>query len=307
MASVADSHHGGRTGALAAPFRLCVGACWLLASWLAPAAAAAPVASGDQTTQNPAPTSSATDPDRQIVLAEPDFTLGALPTSLRMPRGAFAFRMTHRFTRPIASGSAGDFFADFFGFDAAARTGLELRYGLARGTQVAVHRTGNRAIQFLGQQEIVGQSAHRPLSIDALAAVEGGNNFREDFSTTLGAIVSRRFGDCAAFYVEPIAVWNSNPNQAANGLPDYTVLLGVGTRVRLGNSKVYVVAEVAPQIAGYKAGVDHASVGLERRAGGHLFQLTVSNGLGTTMRQVAQGGIHHDDWFIGFNLSRRFF
>ena len=44
------------------------------------------------------------DSDLQVVIEEPDFTLGALPTTLRMPARKFAFRLTHRFNRPIAEG-----------------------------------------------------------------------------------------------------------------------------------------------------------------------------------------------------------
>ena len=87
--------------------------------------------------------------------AEPEFTLSALPTTLRMPARGFAFRLTHRFSRPIASGSAGDFFADFFGMDGAAKIGLELRYGLAPGTQIAVHRTNDRTIQLVAQHQFL--------------------------------------------------------------------------------------------------------------------------------------------------------
>jgi hypothetical protein len=247
------------------------------------------------------------DPDRLMNLAEPDFTLGALPTTLRLPSRAFAFRMTHRFTRPIADGTARDFFADFFGFDGAARIGMELRYGVRPGTQVNVHRTNNRAIQFMGQQSLVSQSETRPLSAQALVAVEGADNFTESFSATVGGAVSRQFTNRGAVYLEPLVVFRSNPDPTINGLPEHTVLLGVGGRFRIGGSKVYILAEAAPQVAGYKAGVDHVSVGIERRSGGHLFQLTVSNSLGTTMRQVAQGGVRKGDWYIGFNLSRRFY
>jgi hypothetical protein len=282
---------------------LTAGLLWVLA---ATPAGAAPL---DPLGQDPAtpPPAAVSDPDRQLNLAEPDFTLGALPSTLRMPAGTFAFRLTHRFARPIASGSAGDFFADFFGFDGAARIGLELRYGIRRGTQVNVHRTNNRAIQFLGQQQLMGQREGRPLSIDAIVAVEGSDNFSEDFGTTVAGVVSHQIKTRAALYAEPIVVFNSNPFEALNAEPDYTVVLGLGGRLRLGQSKVYIVAEVAPRLAGFQPGVDHASIGLERRAGGHLFQITLSNALGTTLRQVAQGGLDRRDWFIGFNLSRRFF
>jgi hypothetical protein len=47
-----------------------------------------------------------------------------------------------------------------------------------------------------------------------------------------------------------------------------------------------VVFEAAPQVAGYKEGVDHVSFGFETRAGGHVFQFTIANALGTTYRQI---------------------
>lgn len=244
-----------------------------------------------------------TDPDLPLNPAEPDFTLGALPTTLRLPARKFGFRMTHRFGRPIASGSVGDFFADFFGFDSSARVGLEVRYGIRPGTQFVFHRTNDRAIQLAGQQSLLRQSAERPISLDALAAVEGVDNFSEHFSGTIGVVLSRQLGSRGAVYLQPLGVLNSNPD----GEDEHTMLAAFGVRLRLGASRVYVVAEAAPQVAGYRDGVDHVSVGIERRAGGHMFQLTVSNALGTTFRQIARGGQNRDDWFIGFNLTRRFF
>jgi Membrane bound beta barrel domain (DUF5777) len=145
------------------------------------------------------------------------------------------------------------------------------------------------------------------MAIDALVAVEGADNFREDYSVTLGGVLSYQLPNRAAFYVQPLVVLNSNPLDDSNGLSDDTLLLGLGTRLRLGGSRVYLLAEVAPQVSGYDAGVDHVSFGVETRAGGHVFQLTLTNTLGTTMRQLAQGGTTNGDWFLGFNLTRRFF
>ena len=39
----------------------------------------------------------------------------------------------------------------------------------------------------------------------------------------------------------------------------------------------------------------------------YLFQINFSNGIGTTLANVARGGTARDDWYIGFNLSRKFF
>jgi hypothetical protein len=268
-----------------------------------------------QSTPAPAPTPSSTaqqaaaatapDPDLQVNPAEPDFTLSALPTTLRMASGKFAFRLTHRFSRPIASGDVGDFFADLFGFDSSAQIGLELRYGLLPGTQVAIHRTNDRTIQFLGQHELLNQRAGRPFTLDALVSVEGADNFSEDFSTTVGGVISRQFTERGAIYVQPLFVFNTNPIDDDDD--QNTMLLGFGTRLRLGKSRTYVVAEAAPVVSGHDAGIDHVSFGFEHRVGGHVFQLTVTNALGTTMRQIALGGPHEDDWFVGFNLSRRFY
>jgi hypothetical protein len=247
------------------------------------------------------------DPDLQIDLVETDFTLSALPTTLRMPARKFSFRLTHRFSRPIAEGGTGDFFADFFGLDSSARVGLEVRYGIRPGTQATVYRTNDRSIQFLGQHQILRQDDTRPVTAHALLAVEGSDNFSEDFSATIGAVVSHRLADRAEVYAQPLMVLNSNPLSDDDAENDHTLLLGLGTRVRIGESRVYVVAEAAPRLAGYDAGVDHVTIAVEKRYGGHVFQFSVSNSLGTTMRQLARGGPEGQDWFVGFNLTRRFF
>jgi Trp operon repressor len=46
---------------------------------------------------------------------------------------------------------------------------------------------------------------------------------------------------------------------------------------------------------------------VEKRLRGHVFQLNLSNSLGTTMAEMARGAANNEDWFLGFNLSRRFF
>src|SRR5687767_6048663 len=45
------------------------------------------------------------EPDLPFVPAEPDFTLVALPTTLRLPAGRWGFRVAHRFTRALGRGS----------------------------------------------------------------------------------------------------------------------------------------------------------------------------------------------------------
>ena len=74
----------------------------------------------------------------------------------------------------------------------------------------------------------------------------------------------------------------------------------------MGSTSVYLVAEYAPRVSGFSSGDDHLSVGIEKRVGGHLFQVNLSNGLGNTPAQIAGGADRHD-WFIGFNITRKFY
>jgi hypothetical protein len=243
------------------------------------------------------------DPDVRVNPLQPDFNLAALPTTLRMPAHKWGFRVTHRFTRPLGEGDFGDLASDFFGFDSGAQIGLELRYGLLPGTQIGIHRTSDRTIEIFMQHNFLNERDGKPVGLDAIVSVEGGNNFREHYRTAVGAIVSREFARHVALYAEPIFVANTNPLET--GAND-TMMLGLGGRLRVRPS-TYLVAEITPRLGGYDPGVSQVSFGLEGRAGGHLFQLNFSNGFGTTLGQVARGGINNNNWFIGFNIGRKFF
>lgn len=120
------------------------------------------------------------------------------------------------------------------------------------------------------------------------------------------AIVSRRFDERAALYIETIWVHHSNVQPASAGEADDTLMIGLGGRVRVRPS-ISIAAEFSPRTAGYRPGVNHASVALEKRVGGHVFQLNFSDSFATTVGQIARGGPAAKDWFLGFNISRKFF
>jgi hypothetical protein len=84
------------------------------------------------------------------------------------------------------------------------------------------------------------------------------------------------------------------------------VLLGLGARLRV-RPTVYLVFEGAPRVAGHDPGATQYGFGLEKRSGGHVFQLTITNGVGTTMGQIARGGSNTEDWHLGFSISRKFY
>lgn len=258
----------------------------------------------------PAP-DQAEDDDMSIDPLQPDFTIVTLPTTLRMPKYKGAFRVTHRFSRGVGTGDIGDLFENFFGFDSSSGIALEFRFGLAPGLQASVHRTNGKVIQLLAQYNAVKQDVGRPIGLDVLVSVEGRRNLTEDHSAAIGLVLSRTLGSVGSIYLEPIFV--TNTPRIANDLSsdDHTLLLGIGTRLRV-RPTVAVVGEVIPRVAGYSPRDHQWAIGIEKRVGGHSFQVNVGNSFWTTFGQIASGGITKnretgDNWLIGFNISRKFF
>ena len=83
-------------------------------------------------------------------------------------------------------------------------------------------------------------------------------------------------------------------------------MIGVGGRIRI-RPTVYVVGEIAPRVTGYDPGNRRPASRIEKRAGGHIFQLNFSNGFGTTMAQIARGGTEAATTGIWASTSRASF
>ena len=254
------------------------------------------------------------DDDAVLKPGEPDFSLISLPTSLRVPKYKSAFRVTHRFTRPLSCKNCpNNLLEDFFGLDSGARIGLEYRFGLLPRGQIGIHRTSDKTIEFFGQYGLSRQSGGSPVETSILVAVDGTDNFQAHRSPAIGLIVTRLLGDRGALHVEPIWVRNTNLFEPAVS-DDGTFVLGLGARARL-RGTMYLVGEFAPRVAGYSPGTHHGSFGFEKRLGGHMFQVNVSNSFGTALTHVARGALQRiasdgsteTDWYLGFNISRKFF
>jgi Membrane bound beta barrel domain (DUF5777) len=268
-------------------------------------AAPPPARGADDKAVQQTPPAATADDDSAINPAEPDFTLISLPTSLRLPQFGSAFRVTHRFARPLTS-DVGGLAGDLFGLDSGAQIGLEYRFGIVRNGEIGIHRTSNKTIEFFGQYGVARQKEHVPIDISALVSVDGTNNFRDRYVPALGAILSRRFGARGALYVEPTWVHHSNVQPLSSADARNTFMVGIGARLRV-RPTVSVVAESAPRLSGFRPGVNHGSLAIEKRVGGHVFQLNFSDSFATTMGQIARGGASSNDWYLGFNISRKFF
>jgi hypothetical protein len=234
---------------------------------------------------------------------EPDYRLINLPTTVPLPRLRSNFQLTHRFGGNLRRGDFGFQASNLFGIDQGAFVGFEYRLAVARRLQAAVYRvTLDKTFQFHGQYNAVRQDDSMPLSLSAVVSIEGADNFQRDRAPALGAVASRAFADRVAVYVAPVWVHNT---AAVLGLERDTVFMGLGGRVRVRPS-VYLVGEISPRLSGYAPSQPEFGFGVEKRMGGHVFQVNVTNTSGTTLGQTARGGAP-ESLYLGFNLSRKFF
>src|SRR5437773_2177013 len=125
-----------------------------------------------------------------------------------------------------------------------------------------------------------------------------------DRASRHGASMTRIVVRTAAIFIA-CAAWACDEKLSTVGGPTPD-LEPAFARVRI-RPTVYLVGEAVPRPAGDRLGVTQGSFAIEKRAGGHMFQLNFSNAFGTTMGQIARGGPEENAWFLGFNISRKFF
>ncbi len=217
--------------------------------------------------------------------------------------------MTHRFLGNLRDGSFADNLSNVFGLDNGAMVGIEYRFAFSDRVQAVFYRTSvDKTIQFSGRVDAVRQTDTIPVSISAIASIEGNINFgwhtngrQADKAPAFAAVVSRTVGEHAALYLVPTFVHNT---LVTGDIHRNTFMLGTGARLRIAD-KTFLVGEISPRLSGYAPGKPEFGFGIEERVGGHMFQLTFSNTTSTTFGQVARGGLPKTLYF-GFNLGRKF-
>ena len=284
-----------------------------LAAVLVPSAARGqtPATSSTASTATPATQAASDDDDGRLDLAEPDFVVINLPSTLRLPVHSSNFHMSHRFEGNLRDGSFTDQLSNFFGVDVGAAINLEYRFGIMKHLEAIVSRANrSRVIEFSAKYDGWHQSAALPVSVSGVVSIEGDNNFgansgtaSKNYAPALGLVVSRTIGGRYALYAMPFWVGKTGINATADG---NTGFLGLGARVRFGGSN-YLSAEVSPRLGGFVIGDPEYGFAIEKRVGAHVFALTFTNGTSnTTYRQIARGGAP-GHLHLGFNLTRKFF
>ena len=171
--------------------------------------------------------------DAVLNRSQPDFTLDSLPTSLRALEFKSAFRVTHRFTRPLSCDTCANSLAgDAFGIDNGAQIGLEYRIGIVPDGELGAQRMSDKTRQLFGQYGLTPAGGSMPVEPSAVAALDTSNVRqhvpKSEDAHALGLIVTRLVGDHAAFYVEPIWVHHANLFEQAVTSDDDTFMIRPG-------------------------------------------------------------------------------
>jgi hypothetical protein len=254
-----------------------------------------------------------------------DHYLVNLPTTLPYPAKGLSLRFNHRFAQPVLRAGAdcpecGDI-TDLFGFDSFSYSSFGVEAGITQRLAATFYRSPlNRTYEFGGIARLLQQGGRTPLSAALrvnletrrLIVTRGQDSRFERFQTVSFALpVSRAISDVAEIFVEPLLSLRANPlppeagPYAAEGERRRNLgAIGLGASVRL-RPRVAVVAEWIPRVGGFHAADSRnaLSFGIQRTTNGHVFELVLTNTLGTTTSQM--GSVGSRDFSLGFNLYRR--
>jgi hypothetical protein len=265
--------------------------------------------------------------------AFPGWTLANLQTAETLEKGAFLYRITHKFNAPVRAG-----FDQLFGLDGGSSMLTQLAFPLSKDLSVTIERSKVNATFEIGAKwRILREKTDGSMPISAALytgvdwATQKGIADPADTSLiqrTLGRTAGERFAFFAqlplskqiakrvSFVVTPGILLNGNVRLDGE---DPLLTLGVGSRVAL-NQKYALFAEIVPILSGDETAAtvgispgqtffDTFAAGLEIKVGGHIFHLFVSNSAGNTTNQYMSGGDFDvgDDirnLRLGFNIYR---
>jgi hypothetical protein len=233
-----------------------------------------------------------------------------LPTTTTLAKGDILFRISHRFQPPVSSG-----WDSFYGFDGPAFILFSFGYGITDNLMVTVGRSKlYQEWELNADWAVFEQGEESSLPFSATLHV-GGNLVSQD--EPRGAEWSGRFrfaallslayqlNDRLSFLLVPAFTSNANFWEPSS---EGTFALGIGGRFRVFDD-ISLIAEWVPRLAGYKDYYSGWGLGVEKKIGGHVFQVFVTDSIGLIASQYLPGGdlrFGDGDFRIGFNIFRTF-
>jgi hypothetical protein len=207
-----------------------------------------------------------------------DYQVVNVPTPKRVPRGSLNILFTHRFRQPIRPLEDSD--DDLFGLDSSSISSIGLTYGItdrlyARFYRSPIAQQGLfKTIELGFGYHLLDEAGRSPIALSAYASVEGDNNFKEDFTYNLQAMMSRSVTRYVTLFFSPAVHINSNKDRrflrdfedsfsedVINNINDFgehgaSFGLGVNARIRPTLSLLF---EYVPR-TGFKLGTFNATV-----------------------------------------------
>jgi len=246
-------------------------------------------------------------------LSKPAFwgtTLVNLPTTTTLSKGEFLFRISHRFEPPMSSG-----WDSFYGLDGPAYIFFGFGYGITDKLMVNVGRSRlYQEWEFSTDWALVEQGKKSSLPFSATLHAGGSLVSQDepqdaDWSGTfrLNALLSLSYqlNDRFSFLLVPAFSSNTNFWEPDS---EGTFALGIGGRFMVIDD-LSLIAEWVPPLAGYADEHSGWGFGIEKKIGGHVFQLFVTDSIGIIASQYLAGGdlrLGDGDFRLGFNIFRSF-
>lgn len=274
-----------------------------------------------------------------------DYRVVNVPTPKHIPKGSWNLVFTHRFTQPLhpLSESA----RNLLGLDSFGVASFGVSYGITDKLYVSAYRSPLcqrglcRVIEVGVGYNWLAHDKKSPIALTTFASIEGNDNFTEEFTYNLQAMLSARLGKRVYLFFSPAAHINANgqrrfdprandffpPATVANDfrLPTHGASFGFGASVLI-TPNVVALFDFVPR-TGFKLGqtlpifnsnfrvigfrhISEPSLGfgIQRNIGKHAFALTFSNTQSTTTSRYNSSNLAlaAKRLIIGFNLSRRF-
>lgn len=274
-----------------------------------------------------------------------DYRLINVPTPKRVVKGSLNLHFTHRFAQPVRPVKQSA--ENLLGLDSFAASSLGLSYGITDRLYINAYRSPVCQLGMCKTIEIglgyhwLDEAGRSPLALTTYASIEGNDNFTEEYTFNLQAMLARSVTRFAHVFFSPAVHINANGQRrfdprATNFFPPqpfadqfsqdkHTLSLGFGVSAHI-RPTVSILFEYTPRF-GFKQGrlqsifapgtfqvVDFRNIteaeigfGIEKRVGRHSFALTFSNTQTTTTARYNSSNLTLPPrkFTIGFNIYRR--
>lgn len=274
-----------------------------------------------------------------------DFRVVNIPTPKHVPKGSWNLVFTHRFTQPLHPLSSSG--PSLLGLDSFGIAAFGVTYGITDKLYVSAYRSPLcqkgmcRTVEVGLGYNWLAADKDSPIAVTTFASIEGNDNFTEEYTYNLQAMISGRVGKRVYLFFSPAAHINANGQRRFNprptdffppalaadsfSLPTHGASFGFGASVLI-TPNVVALFDFTPR-TGFKLGQvrpvfgpgfvitgftseSHPTLGfgIQRNIGKHAFALTFSNTQATTTSRYNSSNLFlaPKRLIIGFNLTRRF-